>query len=344
MVSHQYVQRYRNLASDEKLLADQILRFLYHREREQEGFLQAALASKWVTDALAHWQFDRRLSDSKKAIEYAAHRLMIRESESVNGFTGMKTLRDLFERQIRYWEVRPMPNESRKIVSPADGKLLPFAANDRDVLPIKSKFLRIDELLGGMNPWVTRALTSIAPLAHDRAIFAPLSGAIVRLTPDVYHYTHTPVSGKVLLQKTIEGRFHSCNPTALTRLTGSYALNRRTITVYDTDVPDGTQVGIVTQIDVAAMMIGCMEPRYSPQRYESPRAVQVGEIVPRGAPLSLFRPGSSTSIVLWDASRAMPCKELVANSRRRDLRSRFTDWLREPWVETEVRVRQAISD
>jgi phosphatidylserine decarboxylase len=343
MLSHQYVQRYRNLACDEKLLADQILRFLYHREREQEGFLQAALASKWVTDALAHWQFDRRLRHPVQAIEYAAHRLMIRESETVDGFRSMRTLRDLFERKIRYWALRPSPAETNAIVSPADGRLLPFAAHNRDALPIKSKFLRVDDLLGGINPWAAQLGTHSLSKRRGDATLEPLAGVIVRLTPDVYHYTHTPVAGKVLLQKTIEGRFHSCNPTALTRLAGSYALNRRTITLYDTDVEGGTQVGIVAQIDVAAMMIGCIEPRYSATRYDDPRAVRIGETVARGVPISLFRPGSSTSVILWDGSRAMPSPELIRNARRCDLRSRFSDWLREPWVETEVRVRQAIS-
>jgi phosphatidylserine decarboxylase len=344
MVTHQYVERYRNTTVDERLLADHIIRFLYHRARETPGWLLDALASARVTDALAHWQFDRTLRNPKLAIEYAAHRLMIRESETVDGFGSMRTFRDLFERQIRYWDVRPLPSDPTAIVSPADGKLLPFAAFDRDTLPIKEKFVRVADLLGGIDSWRHDRAEVSRGRAFSETTLAPIAGVIVRLTPDVYHYTHAPVSGRVLHQETIEGRFHSCNPTALIRFAGSYAFNRRVVTVYDTDVALGTQVGIVAQVDVAAMMIGQIESRYSENRYAAPRALRVGDFVPRGAPVSMFRPGSSTSIVMWDGRRAALSRELIANSSRADLRSRFSDWLQKPWAETQVSVRQAISE
>jgi phosphatidylserine decarboxylase len=343
MSAHQYVESFRNAAANEELLADQVIRFLYSRRREEPGFLLNALGSGAVTDALAHWQFDRRLREPKRMIENVAHRMMIRESETVAGFAHMRTLRDLFERQIRYWDVRPLPEASNVIVSPADGKLLPFAAFRNDSLPIKTKFVRIDELLGGRNPWSRYAQDANATQRFSQSSIARLSGVIVRLTPDVYHHTHAPVAGRVVRHETIDGKFHSCNPSALTRFTGSYAFNRRTITVYDSDVAGGSQVGLVAQIDVAAMMIGQIESRYSAVRYNNARALAVGDFVPRGAPVSLFRPGSSTSIVLWDAHRASIDASLIANSQRRDLQSRFSDWLGQPWVETRVAVRQPIS-
>jgi phosphatidylserine decarboxylase len=332
MLAHQYVQRHRNTAIDESLIADQAINFLYNTRRDEPGFLLSALGSGVVTNALAHWQFDRRIARGSNTIAKCAHRLIIRESELVQPYSQMRTLRELFERQIRYWDVRPQPDHDGLIVSPADGKLLPFSAFEIDALPIKSRFIRVDALLADLNPWQD-AMRSLNPV----------SGVIVRLTPDVYHYTHAPVAGVVRQTVTIEGAFHSCNPTALVRFEGSYAFNRRTVTVYDTDVPGGTNVGFVVQVDVAAMMIGQIESRFSAMRYEAARALKRGDFVPRGAPVSLFRPGSSTSIVLWDGRRAAIGDDLVSNSRRSDLRSRFSDWLGRPWVETQVAVRQSIS-
>lgn len=337
MLAHQYVERYRNTVSNEALLADQVIGFLYHQSREEPHFLLSSLASGTLTNVLAFWQFDRRLRNPKRTLEYTAHRLMIRESEAVHGFGHMRTLRELFERQIRYWAVRPLPDSTTSIVSPADGKLLPFDAFAGDMLPVKSKFVRVEDLLGGVNPWSSHS-------RFDESSMTRLAGAIVRLTPDVYHYTHSPVAGRVVRHDVIEGQFHSCNPTALARFPGSYAFNRRTVTVYDSDVEGGSGVGTVVQVDVAAMMIGQMESRFSAHRYENSRAIVVGEFVPRGAPVSLFRPGSSTSIVLWDGTRSSVSRELIANSKRSDLRSRFSDWLGQPWVETQVAVRQAISE
>jgi phosphatidylserine decarboxylase len=333
MLAHQYIQRHRNTATNEALIADQVIDFLYSTRRDEPGFLLRALASGVVTDALAHWQFDRRFGRNSTTIAHCAHRLMICESELLTRYNEMRTLRDLFERKIRYWDVRPLPQASDVIVSPADGKLLPFRAFESDSLPIKSRFIRVTELLAHLNPWQS----------HARSI-NPISGAIVRLTPDVYHYTHAPVAGIVRQHAVIEGAFHSCNPTALVRFEGSYALNRRAVTVYDTDVPGGTGVGVVVQIDVAAMMIGQIESRFSTTRYDTPRALAPGDFVPRGAPVSLFRPGSSTSIVLWDGRRAAIGDDLICNSQRTDLSSRFSDWLGRPWVETQVAVRQSISE
>ncbi len=334
MSVHQYVERTRNQIADERLIADQIIRFLYNQSRDEPGFLQRALATGVITDALAYWQFDRRVAAGSEVIANTAHRMMVRESELLVPYSRMQTLRELFERQIRYWDTRPLPEQTRCIVSPADGKLLPFAAFSREALPIKSRFLKIDALLAGVNPWA-----SSRPSAQHA-----LAGVVVRLTPDVYHYTHAPVAGIVRKRVTLEGAFHSCNPTALVRFEGSYALNRRVVTVYDTNVHGGSGVGHVVQVDVVAMMIGDIESRFSTHRYDHPRELQAGDFVPRGAPVSLFRPGSSTSIVLWDGKRCSVAEELLANAKRADVKSRFSEWLGQPWAETSVAVRQAISE
>jgi phosphatidylserine decarboxylase len=327
---HQYVSRYSTVAIDETLLADRVIRFLYAREREDPSLLQRALASAKVTQWLAHWEFDRSLADPIRRIENIAKRMGINTDEIVGGVIHMRTLRDLFERKIRFWDVRPLPSRSCGIVSPADGKALPFLANDDTALPIKEKFIGLNELLGQLNPWVLGA--------------RDIAGVIVRLTPDVYHYTHSPVAGRVVAHQLIEGAFHSCNPLAATRLRNSYPRNRRAVTVYDTDVPNGSGVGTVVQVDVAAMMIGQIVSCYSECEYEHPAALRKGQWVERGMPVSMFRPGSSTSVVLWHGSRANVASDLVANSARTHLRSRFSDWLQSAWVETALQVRQAISE
>ena len=327
---HQYVLRHSGEAVDEQLLADRVIRFLYNRSREEPGALLSMLASARVTDWLAHWEFDRTLRHPEVTLRRAVERLGIDQSEFVDPIESMSTLRDLFERRIRYWSLRPLPECLRSIVSPADGKVLPFASEGEAALPIKARFISLPGVLGEANPW-------------QRWPDLPLAGVIVRLTPDVYHYTHAPVAGVVKRYTVIEGAFHSCNPQALTTFTRSYEVNRRAVTVYDTDVPGGTGVGLVAQVDVAAMMIGRLQPAFSEHGYEAPAALQPGQFVPRGAPVSLFRPGSSTSIVIWQAARARHAPELLANAGRGDLRSRFSDWLGQPWVETALRVREAIA-
>ncbi|MCX8097610.1 MAG: phosphatidylserine decarboxylase [Casimicrobiaceae bacterium] len=327
---HQYVLRGSGTVLNERLIADRVIRFLYNRPREEPGALLSALASAWVTDQLAHWEFDRRLRDPVRTLRETIARLGIDESEMLDQVESMRTLRELFERRIRYWRVRPLPSDEAAIVSSADGKALPFATEGEASLPVKARFLSVPAILGPANPWA-------------RWPDLALSGVIVRLTPEVYHYTHAPVAGRIQRYQLIEGAFHSCNPHALTTFTRSYEVNRRAVTVYDTDVPGGSGVGLVVQVDVAAMMIGQIVPAYSEIGYTNPRPLVEGEFVARGVPVSMFRPGSSTSIVIWQSARAAHAPELLRNARRADLRSRFSDWLGSPWVETALRVREAIA-
>ena len=39
--------------------------------------------------------------------------------------------------------------------------------------------------------------------------------AVFRLTPEKYHYNHTPVAGRVVDFYAIDGAYHSCNPGAV---------------------------------------------------------------------------------------------------------------------------------
>ena len=80
--------------------------------------------------------------------------------------------------------------------------------------------------------------------------------AILRLTPDKYHYNHTPVAGRVVKIYPISGEYHSCNPAAVVTVVTPYSKNKRVVTIIDTDVPGGTGVGLVAMIEIVALMIG----------------------------------------------------------------------------------------
>jgi phosphatidylserine decarboxylase len=113
--------------------------------------------------------------------------------------------------------------------------------------------------------------------------------------------------------------------------------------VIDTDVPGGTQVGKVAMIEVVALMIGRIEQCYSREGYQDPRPVVPGLFLERGQPKSLYRPGSSTDVLLFEPRRIRFAPDLVANRRRPDVQSRFSIGLGDAAVETEVRVREEIA-
>lgn len=68
-----------------------------------------------------------------------------------------------------------------------------------------------------------------------------------------------------------------------------------------------------------------------------------GMIVRKGQPKSLFRPGSSTVILLFEAGRIRFSRDIVKNMNRTDAQSRFSQGFGAALVETAVRVREAVA-
>ena len=220
----------------------------------------------------------------------------------------------------------PMPSV---VVAPADSRMLFGHFHDQSSLPVKNKFFSLTELIGKNKVgW--------------QVCFAGGHWAIFRLTPEKYHYNHLPVSGKVVDVYDIDGDFHSCNPSAVVRMVTSYSKNRRCVTVIDTDVEGGSHVGHVAMIEIVALMIGEIVQCYSDEGYANGAPVRPGQIVRRGAVKSLFRPGSSTVVLLFEPDRMAFDYDLVKNAKRNDVQSRFSYFFGERLVETDVAVRSSI--
>ncbi len=250
-------------------------------------------------------------------------------SEFVGNLSEYDTARKIFERQIRYWNCRPMPLNPRAVTCPADARILLGSMEKSSGLYLKQKFFSFPELLGEGSPW-------------ERA-FTGGDYAVLRLTPEKYHYTHSPVSGRVLDFYSVEGRYHPCNPNASVQLITPVSKNRRVVTVLETDTPNGSRVGKVAMIEVVALMIGQIEQRYSEHRYENPRSLERGMFLQAGAPKALFRPGSSTVVLLFQRGRVCFARDLVDNQRRGEVHSRFSLTLGEPLTETDVAVRSLLA-
>lgn len=223
-----------------------------------------------------------------------------------------------------------MPQDPSLVVSPADAKILVGSLNKTDALFLKEKFFTYDELLGpSKQRW--------------REAFLNGEFAVLRLTPEKYHYNHLPVSGRVVDFYTIDGHYHSCNPSAVVSAVTPYSKNKRVVTIIDTDICGGTGVGLVAMVEIVALMIGEIVQCYSKDRYEPPTSLERGQIVRRGQPKSLFRPGSSVDVLFFQQGRIDFDKDLVRNCLRGDVNSRYTLGFQTPLVETDVQVRSSIA-
>lgn len=221
-----------------------------------------------------------------------------------------------------------MSGDPKAVVSPADARVIVGSLAEASGLWVKGKFFELAELLGGDCP-------------HRRA-FEEGDFAIFRLTPDKYHYNHVPAAGEVVAFYETSGQYHSCNPAAVVRAITPFSKNKRVVTILNTDVTGGAGIGLVAMIEVAALMIGDVAQCYSVYQYCSPLPIACGMFLHKGQPKSLFRPGGSTDVLLFQPSRIDFAPDLVANIHRTDVQSRFSQGFGRALVETEVKVRSLI--
>ena len=329
LMPHQYVDRATGRVVTEELTSDRFVNALYTGVRERAPALFRMLTSPRMSAALAWAEYDHPVPGAAGLAAAMARQLGIDLSECEPPGRVFTSPRQLFERQIRYWDVRPMPADPRVVVSPADARLLIGSLAEESSLFLKGKFFDLDDLLGPHRPaW--------------REAFADGDYAVFRLTPEHYHYNHCPVEGVVVDCYEIEGTNHSCNPGAVVASVTPYSKNRRVVTIIDTDVPEGTGTGRVAMIEIVALMIGDIRSCYSARRYDDPQPLAPGLRVRRGQPKSLYRPGSSVDVLLFEKGRMQFDEDILANLMRQNVRSRFSAGFGRSLVETNVRVRSGI--
>jgi phosphatidylserine decarboxylase len=331
---HQYIDRRTGRVCAERLFKDAVVRWLYDDVRENAPALYRMAISSRVSSVLGFLNYDLTLPGAL-AGALSGNQEFLRESgldmsECLDPPEALNTARKIFERRIRYWECRPAPDEAGAVLSPADSRMLIGSLNETSTLFIKGKFFDLEELIGAdKTEWL--------------AAFEGGDFAIFRLTPDKYHYNHTPVAGIVSDFYDVRGRYHACNPSAVVTEVTPYSKNARAVTIIDTDVSGGTRVGLVAMIEVVALMIGQVEQCYSRTRYDDPRPITPGMFIEIGCPKSLYRPGSSTDVLIFERGRIRFDDDLISNQRRVDAQSRFSQGFGQPLVETEVTVRSRIA-
>jgi phosphatidylserine decarboxylase len=327
--THQYIDRESGRICCERLFGDGILRIFYAKEREDPGFTYRLLGSPSLSRLLAWAAYDLTFGPTISGMQRFLDECGIDAGEFLDRAESLRTMRQIFERRIRYWDCRPMEDDPSTIVSPADSRVLIGSLQQDSALFLKGKFFDWHELFGGGQ-------------SHWSKAFSDGDFVICRLTPEKYHYNHAPVAGLVRDFYETDGRHYSCNPSAAIALVTPYSKNKRTVTIIDTDVSGGTRVGWIAMFEIVALMIGDVEQRYSRETYADPLSIEAGMFIEKGQPKSLFRPGSSTTVLFFQKDRIEFTEDLVRNVARTDIVTRYSVGLGRPLVETEVKVRSTI--
>ncbi len=328
-IQHQYIERDSGKICSERLFADPIINYLYGEKRERASYLYRLVGSQWFSAFLGWANYDFPLGQNISGIKRFLRNCAVDLSECVDSLEYFDTARKVFERRIAYWHCRPMTDNELSIVSPADARVLLGSLKNDSAFFLKGKFFDCEELLGvNQFDW---------PAAFRGGDFI-----ICRLTPEKYHYNHTPVAGIVRDFYENDGRYHSCNPGAVVTLATPYSKNRRVVTIIDTDVPGGTNVGLVAMVEIVALMVGDIAQCFSRVEYQAPQPIRTGMFLDRGCPKSLFRPGSSTTVLSFQENRVRFADDLIGNLYRADIESRYSLGLGRPLVETDIKVRSTI--
>ncbi|PKN68559.1 MAG: phosphatidylserine decarboxylase [Deltaproteobacteria bacterium HGW-Deltaproteobacteria-12] len=329
-MQHHYVERDTRQIKTEQFYSDQAVQFLYSRVREQSSWLFHKLTSARISRMLSYVNYDGILSNRMKNYLDIHKQLNIDYKECFDAPENLDSLRKIFERKIRYWECRSMPNDPCAIVSPADSRMLCGSFQEESGLFIKDKFFDYEEMFGPeKNTWLTA--------------FRDGDFAVFRLTPEKYHYNHTPVAGKIIDFYSIQGTYHACNPHAVVSVVTPYSKNKRIVSIIDTDVEEGTKAGLVAMIEVVALMIGDIVQCYSKNKYDSPLSIGTGMFVKKGAPKSLFRPGSSTVVLIFQKNRVRFADDIVANMSNPAAESIYSRDFGKSLIETDIKVRSFIA-
>jgi phosphatidylserine decarboxylase len=327
---HEYIVRETGEIARERLVGDRTVRALYSPKLENAAWVSRLASSRKLSELLGYLNYDNRLSSRASGMKRFLEKSGVDLSELVDEPSSLNTARQMFERKIRYWVYRPLPKTKPCVVCPADSRVAVGSMLEASKLLIKEKFFAFPELLGGPgNRWTNE--------------FKDGDYAVFRLTPEKYHYTHVPVEGVVADFYAVDGRYHSCNPNATVKLVTPHSKNKRVVTIVNTDCAGGTGIGFVAMIEVVALMIGQIDQRYSEYEYRDPSAIEPGMSVRIGAAKALFRPGSSTVVLLFQRSRIRFAEDLVRNQQRREVRSRYSRAFGQALVETDVAVRSLLA-
>ncbi|SEA26826.1 phosphatidylserine decarboxylase [Desulfuromusa kysingii] len=327
--THQYIDRTSGRVCNEPLFADRIIQWLYHPVREKAPQLFQLLTGSGASKLLGFFNYDLALATKVLGNQQFLREAGVDLRECLEPPRKLDTARKVFERKIRYWNCRPMPEQPHAILSPADARVIVGSLDENSCMEIKGKFFSFEELLGEQKTcWLN--------------CFARGDFSLFRLTPDKYHYNHCPVSGKVVDYYQLDGCFHSCNPQAIISAATPFSKNRRVVTIIDTDVEGGSGVGYVAMLEIVALMIGDIVQCYSTCCYDNPEPMKIGMFLTKGAPKSLYRPGSSTDILLFEKGRIEFAADLLENRLRQDVQSRFSAGFQTPLVETDIQVRSLL--
>lgn len=258
----------------EKPVPQKALRFLYN-SRFGSLFMRM-VTRRWVSKLVGAY-LGSRLSRHriKRYIKKNGVNMDDYEEEKYKSFNAF------FTRRIKP-ELRPFDFAPDALVSPCDAVMQAFTVTEDCTFDIKGftydvKTLLKDEALAGK--------------------YADGTLLIFRLSANDYHHYFFIDGGTAKDNKFIKGRLHTVQPIALCKRR-VFTENCREVTVLETD-----HFGVVTQVEVGALMIGRISNEVKEGRFE------------RGQEKGKFEFGGSTIALLFEKDTVSVDREFWDNTK-----------------------------
>lgn len=265
---------------EEAIYGERFLRWTYYTPLGKVALkllVGKPLFSRWYG-----WLMDH--SSSRKKIIPFIHRYGLEIGEFLHSPESFPHFNAFFYRELKR-QVRPVDEDSRSLVFPADGRHRAYGEVQKgDPVHAKGQEFDLVELLGD------------AELAEELD-----GGAILisRLCPVDCHRFYLPVAGVAGEPRPIEGPLFSVNPLALAQNFRYLTRNRRW--VIEMGSGRGRRWAVVV---IGATCVGSVEFTYRPGRLD------------KGSELGYFRFGGSCLITLMPKGMALLDEALVRESQK----------------------------
>lgn len=258
----------------EKPKAQKALRFLYNTKFG--SLVMRIVTRRWVSKLVGAF-FNSRLS--RHRIKKYIKKYGVKTDDYI--VEDWKSFNAFFTRRIKP-ELRPFDFDPNALISPCDAMVQAFTLTDDCKFEIKGFTYDVKTLL------------------RDESLAEKYAGGtllIFRLSANDYHHYFFIDGGTAKDNKFIKGRLHTVQPIALCKRR-VFTENCREVTVLETD-----HFGIVTQVEVGALIIGRISNAVKEGRFE------------RGQEKGKFEFGGSTIALLFEKGTVTLDEEFWDNTR-----------------------------
>ncbi|MEX0323343.1 MAG: archaetidylserine decarboxylase [Puniceicoccaceae bacterium] len=278
----QFYDRYDQCVKTERVYGETGLRIAYGTPPGR--FMTWAMFARPWFSRLFGWQMKRPSSVSK--IQPFIDKYGLNTDEFAWPVEDYDSFNSFFIRELKEG-ARPIAGDPTCVVFPADGRHMGWQVlGEEERVFVKGQ------------QWDLAGLLDEDPALVKR--YAGGTMVLSRLCPVDYHHFHYPVGGQVRGLRWMGQDLYSVSPIALRKRLSYFWLNKRCMTLIDTD-----SAGLVCFMEVGATNVGSIHHREAAQ----------GTVVAKGDPKGWFEFGGSSVVTLFEPERIQLDDDLILKTQ-----------------------------